>query len=522
MISMAEKKYIKQLYEDGVSKSEIQKRTRLNYRTVCKYADKEDWNEEKLPNVEPENYPVLGKYIPIIDEWLEADSKVPRKQRHTAQRIFDRLRDEKGFAGSYSSVKRYVRKKRTVMRQSSAGCLPLEQPQADAQVDFGEFQYTDPEGAEKKAYELVMSFPYSDKAYVQAFPSQNQECLLTGMRRIFEYIGGVPVRIRFDNMSTAVAQVLEGAERKLTEGFTRFMLHYRFQADFCNPASGNEKGNVENKVGYIRRNALVPIPTITSFDEFNEHLRKWCEKDAERPHYRRGATIQSLWKEESAKLLTLPEVPYQVFRYEAFRVDKTGFVTIDTNRYGLSPELHNETVQAKIFYDRIEFYHDHALVASYRRSYDKNGEFMDWTQYVRTLCREPGAACCLWQPTSCWLLDRNGSNIRVAAEHTRFFTAMPKQWQDYLAQTKGHERRSALQLLEDIVRDGNADSCADILTLAQQSGRSDVDSVRQCYYSLLKENRPPEPLDLLAQVPMLNYSPDLSVYDSLAGGDVND
>lgn len=498
MISMAEKMYIKQLYEEGVSKSEIQKRTKLNYRTVCKYAEKEDWNEEKLPNVDAARYPVLGEYIPIIDEWLEADSKVPRKQRHTAQRIFDRLRDEKGFAGSYSSVKRYVRKKRTVMRESSAGCLPLEQPQAYAQVDFGEFQYIDPEGAEKKAYELVMSFPYSDKAYVQAFPSQNQECLLTGMRRIFEYIGGVPIRIRFDNMSTAVAQVLEGAERKLTEGFTRFMLHYRFQADFCNPASGNEKGNVENKVGYIRRNALVPVPTIISFDEFNGRLFEWCEKDAERPHYRRGVTIQSLWGEECSKLLTLPETQYQVFRYEALRVGKTGFVVLDTNKYGLSPELHNETVQAKIFYDRIEFYHDHALVASYRRSYDKNGEFMDWTQYIRTLCRKPGAA-----------------------EHTRFFTTMPKQWQDYLAQTKGHERRNALQLLEDIVRDGNADSCADILTLAQQSGRSDVDSVRQCYYSLLKENRPPEPLDLLAQVPMLNYSPDLSVYDSLAGGEIN-
>ena len=152
-----------------------------------------------------------------------------------------------------------------------------------------------------------------------------------GMRRIFEYIGGVPARIRFDNMSTAVAKVLDGTERELTDGFTRFMLHYRFKADFCNPASGNEKGNVENKVGYIRRNALVPIPTIISFDEWGKHLLEWCEKDAQRKHYQRYATIQSLW-EESTKLLTLPQVPYNVFRYEALRVSKTGFVSIDTNR----------------------------------------------------------------------------------------------------------------------------------------------------------------------------------------------
>lgn len=494
MISMAEQKYIKQLYEDGVSKSEIQRRTKLNYRTVCKYADKEDWNDERQPNLDPESYPVLGKFIPMIDEWLEGDTRAPRKQRHTAKRIYDRLREEAGYTGGYSSVKRYVRKKRFVLKQGLVGCLPLAHPMAFAQVDFGEFQRYDAEGAEHKAYELVMSFPYSDKAFAQVFPSQNQECLLVGMRRIFEYIGGVPARIRFDNMSTAVAKVLEGTERELTDGFTRFMLHYRFKADFCNPASGNEKGNVENKVGYIRRNALVPIPTIISFDEFNEHLLEWCEKDAQRQHYQCEATIQSLWEEESTKLLTLPEVPYNVFRYEAVRVGKTGFVSIDTNKYGLSPELHDETVQAKIFYDKIEFYHDHALVASYRRSYGKNEELMDWTQYIRTLCRKPGAA-----------------------EHTRFFTTMPQQWQDYLTQMSGQERRSALQLLDDIIHDGNAEYCEDILELARQNGRSDVDSVKQCYYSLLKEGKTPEPLDLLSQVPTLNYNPNLSVYDGLTG-----
>lgn len=498
MIKMAEQMYIKKLYEDGVSKSEIQRRTKLNYRTVSKYAEKEDWNNDKIPNVEPNNYPVLGEFIPLIDEWLEGDAKVPRKQRHTAKRIYDRLREEAGYKGGYSSVKRYVKKKRLILRQGSIGFLPLSHPMAYAQVDFGEFQRCDANGTQYKAYELVMSFPYSDKAYVQVFPSQNQECLLTGMKRIFEYIGGVPIRIRFDNMSTAVAQVLEGTERKLTEGFSRFMLHYRFQADFCNPASGNEKGNVENKVGYIRRNALVPIPTIISFDDFNKALFDWCEKDAERPHYQRKITIQSLWEEEKIKLLTLPKVPYNVFRYETLKVSKTGFVSIDTNKYGLSPELHNETVQAKIYFDKIEFYHNCSLVASYNRSYGKNEELMDWTQYIRTLCKKPGAA-----------------------EHTRFFSTMPRLWQEYILQTKGQERRSALQLLEDMVHDGNADYCVDILGLAQETGRSDVESIKQCYYSLLKEGKTPEPLNLFSQVPTLNYNPNLSAYDRLTGGDSN-
>lgn len=498
MISMAEKVYIKQMYEEGLSKNEISRRTKLNWRTVNKYAEKTDWNNPKMPNVEPENYPVLGKYIPIINEWLEGDSKVPRKQRHTATRIYKRLQEEYGYTGGYSSVKRYVKKKKIIMHSAHTGCLPIEHPMAYAQLDFGEFIYFDTNNTENKAYELVLSFPYSDKAFVQVFPSQNQECLFIGMRRIFEYIGGVPPRIRFDNMSTAVAQVLDGGERKLTEGFARFMLHYRFKADFCNPASGNEKGNVENKVGYVRRNALVPVPTITSFSEFNEYLWQWCEKDVNRLHYQHGVTIQSLWEEESPNLLAMPETPFEVFRYETLRVSKTGFVTIDTNKYGLSPELHDETVQAKIYYDRIEFIHSHAVVAEYRRSYGKNGEFMDWTQYISTLCRKPGAA-----------------------EHTKFFTSMPQQWQDYLAATKGAERRTALELLDDIVKDGNADCCVDLLVLAQQNGRSDAESVKQCYYSLMKESKTPEPLDLLSQVPVINYNPNLSVYDGLTGGESN-
>ena len=135
------------------------------------------------------------------------------------------------------------------------------------------------------------------------------------MKRIFEHIGGVPPRLRFDNMTTAVAQVLKDGERVLTEGFTRFMLHYRFQADFCNPASGNEKGNVENKVGYSRRNAFVPVPVITSFEEFNEQLLEWCEKDADRLHYKHKVPIRELWEEDKAALLELPQYPFSVFRY---------------------------------------------------------------------------------------------------------------------------------------------------------------------------------------------------------------
>ncbi len=496
MLRMAQIDYIKDLYEnEDLSLREISRRTGHSFQTVQKYAYQEDWSAEQLPNLEAENYPNLEKYIPSIDEWMEADRKLPRKQRHTAMRIYHRLVEEQGYRGSYSSVKRYVRKKKFVLRLATEGYLPLAQPRGHGQVDFGESLYYDSQSRERKGYALTVSFPQSNKGYTQFFPSQNQECLLEGLKRVFEHIGGVPPRLRFDNLSTAVVKVLEGGERELTEGFTRFMLHYRFRAEFCNPAAGNEKGNVENKVGYSRRNAFVPVPTVTSFEEFNEWLWEWCEKDAQRLHYKYKVPIQELWEADRDALLKLPEYPFPVFRYEALSVNKYGFAVIDTNKYGLAPTLAGKTVQAKIFFDHVEFYHDHQPVGRYRRSYGRDEELYDWTQYVGTLLKKPGAV-----------------------EHTRFFKQLPQQWQELLAQSRGRERKGALRLLDEIVRDGNAPLCEDALSMAAENGRTDPDSIRQCYYMIAKKEFRPKPLELRASTPKLRYDPNLTAYDGLTGG----
>ena len=264
---------------------------------------------------------------------------------------------------------------------------------------------------------------------------------------VFERVGGVPLRIRFDNLSPAVVEVLEGTERVLTDGFTRFKLHYRFHADFCNPGKGNEKGNVENKVSYTRRNLFVPVPTIADFAAFNESLWEKCEKDAEREHYRKKRLIRELWEEERGKLPALPEHPYDVFRYVTLAVNKCGFVTIETNRYGLNPALAGETVQAKIRYDRAEFFYVRRLVGEYERHYGRNQEFLDWRQYASALTRKPGAT-----------------------EHARFFESMPEAWREHLSRIQGKERRSALELLSEIVRDGNAELCAEAPDWRRRTG----------------------------------------------------
>jgi transposase len=445
--------------------------------------------------MESDAYPSVGAYIPVINEWLEQDAREPRKQRHTMMQVYKRLKKEEGYTGSYDSVRRYIRKKKFLMKQSLEGYLPLAHPVGHAQVDFGKFKYYDMPGSAHEGYALIISFPNSNAGWMQVFPSENQECLLEGMKRIFQHIGGVPVRIKADNMTTAVAHILKGADRILTDGFVRFMLHYRFGADFCNPAKGNEKGNVENKVGYTRRNMLVPVPVIADFESYNKELLRRCNEDHERPHYKHKRSISELWEEERERLLTLPEHEYEVFRYESLTVNNYGFFTVDTNKYGLSPEMSGQTVQAKIYFDKIEIFYDRCLLKTCQRSYEKNSEACDWKDYLPSLVKKPGAT-----------------------EHTRFFNQMPKLWQEYLRSVKGGERKSALLLLLEIVRDGNEALCDEALELAGEYGKLDNDSIRQCYLLIAKPENHPHPLQLATEPPLLNYRPDLSVYDRLTGG----
>ena len=493
MLRMAEIGYIKDLYEkEGLSLREIAKRTKKDFRTVRKYAYQNNWSPEVKVRTDAETFPVMGEYIAAVNEWLIQDEKEPRKQRHTVKRIFNRLCKEKGYTGSYGSVKRYVAIKKVEMGRYKESFLPLAHPPGHAQVDFGRFKYYDGNGEAQKGYALIMSLVYSNSGWMQVYRSENQECLLTGLKTIFYHIGCVPKRIRCDNMSSAVAQILEGTKREMTDGFHRFMLHHRFEADFCAPGKGNEKGNVENKVGYTRRNMLVPVPVITDFESYNRELLRMCDEDHERGHYKEDKLIRHLWEEDKEQMLSLPEYEYEVFSYESTPVNKYGEIKIDRAIYPLSPELSGSIVQVKIYFDKIEAYYDRSLLKTLKRSYKNKGADYDWKDYLPTLVKKPGAT-----------------------EHTRFFNQMPKLWQSYIKSTVGQERKTAIMLLSEIVSDGNEDLCDEALELAREYGRMDVDSIRQCYLFISKPENHPEPLKLTLDPPILNYRPDLAMYDAL-------
>ncbi len=209
----------------------------------------------------PPRRPKLEPFTGVIDAILEGDSRVPKKQRHTAKRIFERLRDEYGFTGQYTIVKDYVREQG---RRTQEMFVPLSHPPGHAQCDFGEAVAV-VGGVERKVHYFVLDLPHSDGCFVKAYPAETTEAFLDGHVSAFAFLGGVPQSILYDNTKLAVARILGDSRRQRTRAFTELQSHYLFEDRFGRPGKGNDKGKVEGMVGYVRRNFLVPIPSYESF-----------------------------------------------------------------------------------------------------------------------------------------------------------------------------------------------------------------------------------------------------------------
>ena len=284
-------------------------------KTVRRCLSKDDWNTG-IPEIAREaDYPKLNPYKEEIDSWLTEDKKAKRKQRHTAQRVFDRLQGlhKEDFNCSYRTVSGYVAKKKTEIFSKTTGSLPLEHKPGEAQIDFGDADFYENGKLHSGKY-LNVSFPSSNKGYLQLYKGENQECLMEGLKAIYEHIDGVPGRQWFDNPSTIVTKVLKDGNRNLTADFLRFMEHYRFESVFCNTNAGNEKGNVEGKVGYHRRNLLVPVPRFNDLHLYNKELLVRCEEDANREHYRKSGTHEELFRADREALLELPSESFEIGR----------------------------------------------------------------------------------------------------------------------------------------------------------------------------------------------------------------
>ena len=210
----------------------------------------------------PARRPKLDPYKGVMDQILEQDLTSPKKQRHTAKRIYERLRDEHGFPGKYTIVKDYVRERR---RRTREMFVPLSHSPGHAQCDFGE-AWVVIGGVERKAHYFALDLPHSDGCYVKAYPAETTESFCDGHVSAFAFLGGVPQSILYDNTTLAVARILGDGRRQRTRVFSELQSHYLSEDRFGRPGKGNDKGKVEGLVGYVRRNFLVPIPSFESFD----------------------------------------------------------------------------------------------------------------------------------------------------------------------------------------------------------------------------------------------------------------
>ena len=273
--------------------------------------------------------PRLEPFTGIIDRILEDDLRLPRKQRHTAKRIFERLRDEYGFGGGYTTVKDYVREHR---RRSQEMFVPLSHSPGHAQCDFGEALVIIG-GVERKAHYFVLDLPHSDGCFMKAYPAETTEAFLDGHVSAFAFLGGVPQSILYDNTKLAVAKILGDGRRKRTRAFTELQSHYLFEDRFGRPGRGNDKGEVEGLVGYMRRNFLAPIPSFESFSALNAYLERRCLERMDARLRGHTETIGQRMERDLDALLPLPAIPYDACDKQAGRVSSLSLVRYRTNDY---------------------------------------------------------------------------------------------------------------------------------------------------------------------------------------------
>lgn len=461
---------------------------------------------ESYTLTQPRSAPVLGPYKARIDALLAENETLPRKQRYTGTRICEILEDE-GYTGSRSSVRTYLAAQRKAHRRPHV-YLPLEfDPGTDAQVDWGE-GVAEIAGARVTVQLFYMWLNYSRRTFMMAFPTQRQEAFMMGHVQAFAFFGGVPQRISYDNLKTAVREILTGHTRREQAAFVQLRSHYLYASHFCTPGAGHEKGGVEGRVGFGRRNYMVPIPRVRDFADLNAHLLEKCRQDDQRRVDRQPVTIGEAWEVEQAYLQPLPEYPFDPRITRAVTLNPYSQVTFETNRYSVPADQAQKQLVLKADPFTVTIQHLDEVLATHPRSYEREQDILDPLHYLPLLEQRPGAF-----------------------EHAKPLRQWRAQWPpvyERLLETLQREDeagggvRAFIQVLK-LHREYPARQIQQAVTQALAYGCPHVDGVRLCLHHLQHPETPLPPLDL-TQHPELatiaRHPPDVRCYEQLlAGGD---
>lgn len=482
-------------FSEGKTKTEISNKTGFDRKTISKYILQEDWNEPLENNTPRESK--LDPFKKEVYSWIENDKNQRVKQRHTAFRVFTRLRNKykDEFDCSYKTVANYVAIVKKEVYSKNKGTLPLEHNPGEAQVDFGSADFIE-NGTRYSGKYLALSFPSSNAGYYQFFHGETYECLAQGMKNIFDYIGGVPYKIWFDNASSMVAGFYSDGERKLTDSFIRFKNHYGFEAVFCGRGKGNEKGNVESKVGYFRRNFMVPIPEFKDIEEYNKEVLKLGDSDLKRLHYKKKTSIDILFSKDKKNLLELPKTDFDVVTYKTSRVNNYGKVSLNSGKhtYSVVPREAGNNITVAFRADKVTML-DESLkeIVTHKRLYgDCEQESMDWIPYLEQISKYP-----------------------TAFKYTGIHKMLPDPVNEYLDRLQKREKGEALKVLAKITKETDFNTGVNIFLKALKYEVNDSDSLISIYYRDCSSFPAMESIPVSPQIPDLKpITINTEMYDS--------
>jgi transposase len=467
----------------------------LNFRTVRKIVRHPEPPPFRAPQPRPK--PILGPFLPIIQQILDDDQHAPPKQRHTARRIYERLRDEHAYPGCPSIVRDAVR----ACKQSQAEVfVPLLHPPGEAQCDFGRAEVV-VAGVRHKAALFVRTLPFSNARFGCLFPRECTETFHEGHARAFALFGGVPTRISYDNSKIAVTKFTGPHERRLTQEFLRLQSHFAFNTFFCRVREAHEKGHVENGVGYVRRNFLVPVPEADAWEGLNAPLARACRHEFERTGGGRDRATAELLAADRAAFLPLPAEPFEARRIELVTINSLSLGRFDRNDYSVPTVFAYQSLTASGTIDRVRFSRRGTVVAEHARCWAKGQVTFDPLHYLALRERKPGALDHA-RPLAGWPLPEAFASLRQRLQE---------------ADPKGGTRQyiRVLRLLETYDRAAVTAAVERTLALAV----ADAEAVR-----LLLERareRPTAGFDLSSR-PQLRAvhvpPPDLAAYGALTSG----
>lgn len=452
--------------------------------------------------------PVLGPYKERLQELVEANRQLPRKQRYTTRKMYEIIQAE-GYQGAESTVRYYVGQVRKTKRKQRV-YLPLDyDPGVDMQMDWGTAT-VEMADAVTTIKLFVLRWCYSRRLFVAGYPSEKQECFLDGHVRAFHYFGGLPQRIIYDNLKAAVLKILEGRNRQEQANFLAFRHHYVIESRYCNPASGHEKGGVENDVGYVRRNFLAGQPAFETYEELNAYLLEQCRQADERTVYGQPHSVGEAWEEERPHIRSLPAHDFGCCASREARLNKYSQVQFETNRYSVPTDQAYRTVTLRAYPFQVEVIYQDQVLARHVRCYERHQDIIDPLHYLPLLEQRPGAF-----------------------EHARPMRQLRQTWDrvydDLLAhlqqQLPGTRAIREFVRILSLQRSYPAETVTAAVKQALACGSAHLDSVTLCLHQDLCPEVLPCQLDLsnhptLAEV---GHEPlDLAAYDQLLSGGRHD